>query len=133
MFAPPEVPPPFHLTAEQWQLVCPILEPHLPIQGARGRPPIDERLVLDAILWKIINHAPWYELPSSYPSHQTCYRRYRLWIPLGVLPQIFAALVEDCRTRGGLDILQLLQNKEIAQGFVQGGWRAQVEPAVQAA
>lgn len=128
MLAPPEYPPPFHLTAEQWQVVFPVLAPHLPLQGARGRPPIDERRVLDAILWKIINHAPWYDLPSCYPSHQTCYRRYRLWIRRGVLPQVFAALVEDCRTRGGLDIPQLLQDTNFALAFVQGDWRAQVAP-----
>jgi transposase len=68
-----------------------------------GRPPIDPRPVLDAILWKIRNNAPWYDLPRRYPSHQTAYRRYRLWKRTGLLNQVFHTLYDDLRQRGHFD------------------------------
>ena len=60
----------YHLTDEQWQVIEPLIPP--PSSAAtRGRPPINERAVLDGIFWKIINASAWYHLPSEYPSWQT--------------------------------------------------------------
>ena len=42
---------PMHLNGEQGRLIEPILPP--PSPADRGRPPLDRRLVLDGILWKI--------------------------------------------------------------------------------
>ena len=69
------------LTDEQWAEIKPLINP-TGSAATRGRPPIDERLVLDAILWKLASNKPWYDLPVSqgsvqFPSRQTCYRRYR--------------------------------------------------------
>jgi hypothetical protein len=52
---------------------------------------------------------------------------------LAVLPAIYSALIEDCRTRGGLDIPRLLEDRDFALEFVRGAWRSQVEPDVRAA
>ena len=96
------------LTDEQWQLIQPIINAHYPHPSPRslevgGRPPIDPRPVLDAILWKIRNNAPWYDLPRRYPSHQTAYRRYRLWKRTGLLNQVFHTLFDDLLQRGQFD------------------------------
>ena len=66
------------LTDQQWQLLQPLFNEHYPQPTPRslevgGRPPIDPRPILDAILWKIRNNAPWYDLPRRYPSYQTAY------------------------------------------------------------
>lgn len=68
-----------------------------------GRPAIDPRPILDGILWKIRNAVPWAELSKCYPSHQTCYRRYRLWGEAGTLKEIFSTLSKDLLQRGGFD------------------------------
>ncbi len=69
-----------------------------------GRPLLDDRPILDGIIWKIRTRSPWYDMPSRYPSHQTCYRRYRQWDRLGVMTAVFRALYLDLRERGGLDL-----------------------------
>ena len=91
-----------NLTEEQWQIIAPLIPPPSPAAG-RGRPLINERRVLDGILWKLRSNAPWCEMPASYPSWQTCYRRYRLWQRTGVFSAIERALWSDLRDRGGLD------------------------------
>jgi hypothetical protein len=91
------------LTDEQWALLQPLIPPPSPSAG-RGRPLIDERLVLNGILWKLRSSSPWYDMPSCYPSHQTCYRRYCQWKRLGILTAIYRALYLDLRDRGGLDL-----------------------------
>jgi transposase len=99
------------LTDEQWAVIRPLLPP--PSPALRGRPPVDERLVLDAILWKIRTSSPWYDLPPGFPSWQTCYRRYHHWRRRGFLNVVFAALDRDLRDRGGLDLRSALASQRI--------------------
>jgi transposase len=101
------------LTDQQWALVQPIIsERHPPspsISTVGGRPPRHPRPILDAILWKIRNHSAWYNLPERYPSHQTCYRRYRQWRRDRSLDRILLTLYDDLLQRGGFDPQQALR------------------------
>lgn len=105
------------LTDQQWALVQPLFPPPQgPTRGSGkvGRPPLDDRLVLDAILWKIRNRAPWYDLPKEYPSHQAVYNRYRLWRRQGLLAKVFLNLYNDLLQRGRFDPQRALQEGDIA-------------------
>ena len=99
------------LTDEQWRLIQPLIPP--PSPALRGRPPIDERRVLDGILWKLRKLAPWSDLPSSYPSWQTCYRRYHLWQRTGIFGWILSALWDDLGQRGGFDLHRAMHDETI--------------------
>jgi transposase len=100
-----------NLTDEQWRLVELILPPPSPFD--RGRPPLDRRAVLDGILWKLRTGNPWYDMPSDYPSHQTCYRYHRKWDRDGGMHRIYAVLFSDLRTRGRFDLAQAIQDGTI--------------------
>ncbi len=93
------------LTDEQWALIQPLLPP--PSPASRGRPPLDRRAILDGIFWKLSTLSPWYDIPSCYPSYQSCYRHYRKWQRLGLLNTIRNALFIDLRDRGGVDLNQI--------------------------
>jgi transposase len=99
------------LTDQQWALLQPLLPP--PSPSLRGRPPIDERAILNGVLWKLRTNSPWYDMPAYYPSHQTCYRRYRQWRKLGLLSSILRTLFLDLHHRGGLDLASALDNGSI--------------------
>ena len=94
------------LTDAQWQVVAPLL-PVLPPPG-RGRPPREGRAVLNGILWKLRTGEPWYNLPSSYPSHQTCYRYHHAWKRSGLLDEVCRKLGEHLRESGGFDLYQAM-------------------------
>jgi transposase len=93
---------PFDLTDEQWQIISPLL-PNIP-QAKTGRPPVPDRQILNGILWKLRTGIPWHLLPKTYPSYQTCRRRYNQWSQRGILEQILRALAKDLQQRAGLDI-----------------------------
>ena len=82
---------PVRLTPQQWRDVQPLLPPQPP-PTSRGRPSADYRSVVEAILWKLTNDRPWYDLPASYPSYSTCYRYYRQWKRDGLLPRLLTSL-----------------------------------------
>jgi transposase len=74
----------FELTDYKWS----IIEPLLP-QKSRGVPRIDDRPVLNGILWRFRTGSPWADLPERYGgSHTTCYNRFILWRKAGVWDQL---------------------------------------------
>ncbi|MBN2550286.1 MAG: transposase [Anaerolineales bacterium] len=103
------------LTDQQWRLLQPHFPP--PPRGARGRPPVDNRPILEAILYKLSTHTPWYDLAPPHPSYQTCYRYYRRWHRSGFLYHTFRLLYADLRDRGGLDLQQALHDGRLAATF----------------
>jgi transposase len=96
------------LTDEQWEYVSPYL-PSPQVEPARGRPPHPDRLVLEAILWKLRTQAAWHDLPARYPPSSTCYDRFRLWRDTGVLQRVFQALAVHLAEQLRLDATTLLE------------------------
>jgi len=102
-----------HLTDEQWLLVQPLLPPP-PQAGRRGRPSIDQRQILNGILWKLAARCSWRKLPASYPSSQVCYLYFRRWMQAGLLKKVISALMHDVETRGQFNI-----NKAVTTGIIK--------------
>jgi transposase len=79
------------LTDEQWAK----LQPHLPgRKPGPGRPPKDDRLILDALLWLARTGAPWRDLPDEFGPWRTVYSRFRRWREAGVWEQLFQRVLE---------------------------------------
>jgi len=101
------------LTDQQWHLLEALFNDDSS-HSSRGRPPLNPRPLLDAILWKIRHAASWENLPSCYPSHITCYRRYRIWSRDGRLEQAFLSLYEDLLHRGRFDLQRALREGTVS-------------------
>jgi transposase len=69
----------FELTDFEWS----IIEPLLP-QKSRGVPRVDDRRVLNGILWRFRTGSPWADVPERYGSHTTCYNRFVRWRKAGI-------------------------------------------------
>lgn len=89
------------LTDRQWAAVEPLLpKPTSP----RGRPRLDDRRVIDGILWVMKTGARWRDLPERYPSPATCHRRFQAWNRSGLWARLLRVLADDLMRRGGLDL-----------------------------
>ena len=86
------------MTDEEWAR----LEPLLPPRQA-GKPRKDDRLVINAILWKLATGAPWRDLPERYGPWQSVYTRFRRWTRAGVWDRILAAVQRHADAEGRLD------------------------------
>src|SRR5438477_9633195 len=71
------------LTEAQWKKIAPLL-PKPPKQRKGGRPWIENRRVLEGILWILRSGARWQDLPEKFPHPSTCWR-LRDWEERGVL------------------------------------------------
>ena len=92
------------LTDEQWRVLEPLFSEPAKRADGRGRPWRGTREVLNGVLWVLRTGAPWRDLPKRYPSYQTCHRRFQGWACDGTWERVLAALSEDLRERGGLDL-----------------------------
>ena len=90
------------LTDEQWQIVQPLL-PAVGPRGRKGRPAIEQRKILDGILFRLITRRPWNEIPVRYGGWQTCFLHFDRWRKSGLMKEITNLLLRDVRHRGGFD------------------------------
>src|SRR5260370_28393273 len=96
-----------HLTDHQWAVLDPLFRPKRRADG-RGRPWRDTRAVLNGVFWVLRTSAPWHDLPSRYPSYQTCHTRFQSWQRSGLLTRLLQKLAQDLRDRGKLDLSESL-------------------------
>lgn len=90
------------LTDEQWKRIEPLLpQPKRSPKG--GRRPVDNRKVLEGILWVLWTGAPWKEVPKEYASGSTCWRRLKAWEEQGVWLKIWRAFLAELDAKGQLD------------------------------
>jgi len=94
------------LTDEQWAVVQPLIPEPPRRPDGKGRPRVDNRKILDGILWIMRTGAPWIDMPDRYPAYQTCHRRFQEWVKAGVFEALLKALVQDMKDRGDLDLTE---------------------------
>jgi putative transposase len=102
---PPEekpLPTIWRVPDDLWEKIEPILAEHDPSKGT-GRPRVDRRAVLDAIIFRLRTGCQWNRLPKEFPDDSTVHRAFQRWVELGVLDRVWAALLEECEELGGVD------------------------------
>ncbi|SMP81146.1 Transposase [Novosphingobium panipatense] len=77
----------YELTDGEWLIIDPLL-PNKP----RGVPRVDDRRVLNGILWRFRTGSPWAEIPERYGPSTTCYNRFVRWRKAGVWDRLLAAV-----------------------------------------
>ena len=77
----------YELTDREWLIIEPLL-PNKP----RGVPRVDDRRVLNGILWRFRTGSPWAEVPERYGPSTTCYNRSVRWRKAGVWDRLLAAV-----------------------------------------
>ncbi|MDJ1159098.1 transposase [Chelatococcus sp. SYSU_G07232] len=82
----------FGLTDEVWRN----FEPHLTgPAGRRGRPAVDRRRDLEAMLWVATTRRNWRELPPRYGLWNSVYRQFERWSAAGLWLKMRAQLAAD--------------------------------------
>ena len=77
----------YELTDFEWSIIQPLL-PNKP----RGVPRVDDRRVINGILWRFRTGSPWADIPERYGPPTTCYNRFVRWRAKGVWDRLLAAV-----------------------------------------
>jgi transposase len=100
---PPKVLPTIWRVPEDlWERIAPILA-ELDPPKRTGRPRIDARAALDAILFRMRSGVQWNQLPREFPDDSSVHRTFQRWRDAGVFDRIWATLMAECEALGGVD------------------------------
>jgi transposase len=83
-----------------WEKIEPILAEQDPPKST-ARPRVDQRAVLDAIIFRMRSGCQWNRLPKEeFPDDSSVHRTFQRWVELGVLELIWEKLIEECDELG---------------------------------
>jgi transposase len=82
----------FVITDSSWEIIEPLLPGSI---RDRGRTAKDNRLFVEAVLWKVRVGGPWRDLPSGFGEWNSVFRRFRRWAQRGVFQRLFEAVSGD--------------------------------------
>jgi putative transposase len=77
------------------------LRPLLPPASKRGRPQIDRRTIIDAILYVVRTGCQWRQLPLDFPKWKTVYTVFRRWRKAGLWERLHDTLRRRLRQATG--------------------------------
>jgi transposase len=96
------LPPIWRLSDEQWSMVEPVLAECDP-PAPKGPDRVDQRAVMDAVIFRLRTGCQWNRLPREYPDDSTVHRHFQRWVERGVFTALWAVVQEACEDLGGCD------------------------------
>lgn len=80
------------LTDAQWEKMAPHCLGKMTDAGRSGK---DNRLFVEAVLWKARTNSPWRDLPEGFGDWNAIFKRFDYWSQRGVFERIFEAVSDD--------------------------------------
>ena len=85
-----------------WERMSKVLAVYDP-PAPTGRPRIDQRTALNAIIFRIRTGCQWNYLPAEFGWGISVYRTFRRWEEKGIFDILWALLLIECEELGGVD------------------------------
>ena len=79
----------FVISDAVWEKIAPLLPGKVTDRGVTAR---DNRLFLEAVLWRVRTGLPWRDLPDEFGHWNSVFQRFRRWVRAGVFERIFECL-----------------------------------------
>ncbi|MFJ9909414.1 IS5 family transposase [Streptomyces sp. NPDC101152] len=112
------------LSDAEWEFVRPLLPASL-----RGRKRLDDRRVLNGIVWKFRTGTAWRDVPERYGPWATLHTRFRRWAADGTFDRMLRAAQAQAGAVGDVDWLvsvdsTIVRAHQHAAGARKGGLRS---------
>ena len=85
-----------------WERIGPVI-PELDPPQSKGRKRVDQRKMLEGIIFRLRSGCQWNHLPKKLGDDSTIHRTFQRWVGCGALEAIWAVLVEECQELGGVN------------------------------
>lgn len=85
----------YEITDEEWRRIAPLYPELHARRESRGRPLADTRSVFNGLMWVMYTGSAWSAMPTNYPPHTTCHRRFKRWCAAGALSRVIDALSDS--------------------------------------
>ncbi|WP_405763882.1 transposase [Actinacidiphila glaucinigra] len=88
------------LTDQEWELLTPLIR-----RAGTGRRPVDDRRILNGMVFKVRTGITWRDLPERYGPRKTVYTRFRRYALRGVFACVLQQLQARADAAGNIDWL----------------------------
>jgi transposase len=85
-----------------WERMSKVLAVYDP-PAKTGRPRINQRLAMDALIYRLRTGCQWNYLPAEFGWGMSVWRTLRRWEEKGILDILWALLLVECEELGGVD------------------------------
>ena len=85
-----------------WERIEPVIL-KLDPPKAKGRKRVDQRRMLEGIIFRLRSSCQWNRLPKDLGDDSTIHRTFQRWVERGVIEGIWAALIEERRELDSVD------------------------------
>ena len=82
----------FAISDELWGKIGPLLPGKI---GDPGKSGVNNRLFMEAVLWRARTGSPWRDLPEGFGNWNTVFKRFRRWAKAEVFDTLFKAINGD--------------------------------------
>lgn len=113
------------LSDVEWEFVRPLLPASL-----RGRKRLDDRTVLNGIVWKFRTGVGWRDVPERYGPWGTLHTRFRRWALDGTFDRMLRAAQAKADAAGGVDWLVSVDSTAVRAHQHAAGARKGGSPAL---
>jgi transposase len=79
----------FVVSDAAWEKIASLLPGKASDRGVTAK---DNRLFLEAVLWRVRTGLPWRDLPRDFGKWNSIFQRFRRWVRAGVFERIFECL-----------------------------------------
>ncbi|CCF83819.1 transposase (fragment) [Nitrolancea hollandica Lb] len=73
------------------------------LPATKGPDRVDQRAVMDAVIFRLRTGCQRNRLPKEYPDDGTVHRHFQRWVERGVFKALWAVVQEACEDLGGCD------------------------------
>lgn len=90
----------YELSDEHWDIVADLFA----TSQRTGRPRVDDRLMLNGVLWVLCSGAAWRDMPERFGPWSAVYQRFRDWRNQGTFGQMLKRLHVKLNAEGLIDL-----------------------------
>ena len=120
----------YALRDDQWQRIEPLLPGRVGHVGVTAR---DNRLFVDAVLYRYRAGIPWRDLPERFGDFRVVHLRHSRWSRTGVWQRLFAALAQDPDNEYASIDSTIVRAHQHSAGAKKGGPKKATRPSGAAA
>ena len=114
----------WEISDDLWEKIEPVLLAADPPK-ATGRKRVDQRLMLNGVVYKLRSGCQWNLLPKELGDDSTIHRAFQRWVRLGVFAQVWAIIEEGQEQAGGagpeMDLKKLIKGSNPRKALADRG------------
>ena len=108
----------YSLSDDQWEAISKLLPGRVGTSGTRAR---DNRLFVEAVLYRYRSGIPWRDLPERFGDWKNVHRRHSRWSQASVWQRVFSSLAGEADNEYAMIDATIVRAHQHSAGYKKGG------------